>query len=938
MYIFIIVKNKLKISESFLGKNSLEIYPIYFVEMDNEKTDYHNFLNHIFDTVSNELRIYRKIPPTFNYFIFKHPNIQEVEEEYAKEAASLFNLDLTYFKKGWAIKVPSIKNDSLIQEFSFKNFANPLLDIFFPYKEFNIEKITKLLPHKLELPKINNISFLKEFYNLSKDELNIIFQEYIHRFGRNPNILEIGTFAQYWSEHCRHKTINGTYYIDGRLVFSNLLNETIFYVTKKLKKKWCVSVFKDNSGVIAIDDKSCICAKVETHNHPSSIEPYSGAATGIGGVIRDIIATGKGAKPICSLDAFFVGNIYKNSKQYNNILWKPINLLKNLVLGVRDYGNRMGIPTTAGCVYFDDSYLFNPLVFCGTIGIIDKNKVKKEVKPGDYIILIGGRTGRDGLHGASFSSGKITKEEFNKAINSVQLPNPIVEKKIEQFILRTTKENIIESITDCGAGGISVATLEIIQHYGAMIELNTVKTKYSGLSEYEIWLSESQERVIVIIDRKNLKRFIKIAQEEEVEFSILGNVTNIPICTIHYNGKIIAKFHKMTLDRKLPTKTFYLNSYDTIKPIPVDFSLCESYSSIVDSILKIISNPITSSKESIIRQYDHEVGGRTILKPIADRISSSDGCILKLFYDKDIGVGIGIGHKVEIMKVDTYEGAIQSVDEAVRNLISMGGNPEKIALLDNFCWGDAQDSDQLYRLVRASQACKDIAIVYKMPFISGKDSFNNYFVSDTGKKINITPTLLITAVCIIDNINKIPSKIFLSPNSSIYYIGPNQFLLGCSLFYKLHGYTGKFYPKLKAKEAIKLYKMLHRAITDGIISSIHDISEGGIACAVVEMFLDSQYGVTLDLDNNIKSKNSEKDYKETLNEILFSEPPSSFIVEVKNKYCKKFENYFKNFFYMKIGEVTNDKNFTLKSAFASTVISKSKIKKYYTNPLKNLYS
>lgn len=902
------------------------------------RTIIQNFLEYILDSVTNDIIISSSPPSSYNYFLFKHPNITEPEEGYAIESAKMFGLKLIYYKKGWAIKASRAREQfSEIKNFVYRTFANPLLDIFIPSEDFRIEKIIKPVKHRLRLPAIDKTEKLKEFYNFTDEELQIIFKSYKEKFGRNPNIIEAGTFAQYWSEHCRHKTINGKYVVDGKPVFPNLLKETIFEVTRKLNKKWCVSVFKDNSGIIDVDGKLCICAKVETHNHPSSIEPYSGAATGIGGVIRDIIGTGKGAKPIASIDAFLVGNIADRNNKTANLIWEPYNLLKNLVCGVRDYGNRMGIPTVAGFVYFDNSYLFNPLVYCGTIGIIEKSKIEKKVAPGDLIVLIGGRTGKDGLHGASFSSGKISEKEFNDAILSVQLPNPIVEKKVEQFVLRITRENIIKSITDCGAGGIAVASLEIIQNWGADIKLDEVKIKYKGLSPYELWLSESQERMIVVIDKKDIEKFLAIAKEEEVEFTVLGTITPSRICNIYFKNKKLAQFHKDTLDTELPTKNFYLTSFTITKPEPVkEFEISnlkfkiENFVDCLDKIiLDIISHPIIASKENIIRRYDHEVGGRTVLKPIISKISPADGSILKLSYNKNIAVAIGLGCKVELMKIDPYEGSAQSIDEAIRNIITLGVNPQKIALLDNFCWGDSKNPDELYKLVESSKACKDVGLIYKTPFISGKDSFNNFFIDSKGKKINITPTLLITAIGIINDISYVPSSIFQRNNNYIYFLGSDQFLLGGSILYKKYGYIGKFYPKLNPAYATSLYKKIHSAIKTKLIKSIHDISDGGLITTIIEMFLDSKYGVELDFIS--------LNFYSSIIDVLFSEPPSSFVIEVDEDKIWKFEQHFKNFFYLRLGKTIPASEIAIKTTARTITLKKNILENHYLKPLKDLF-
>jgi phosphoribosylformylglycinamidine synthase II len=927
MLIFTLIRNKKK--RYYFHNSTFEIFPLYYFEFSNKKVS-SEFIEYILDNVANKIEIYYSLPTKLDYYVFKHPNIIEIEEEYAKEAAKFFNVELSRYKKGWAICTQE-KDLERVKNFAYKFFAHPLLDLVIPAENFTISQIVEPLEHHIILPSVQDHTEILNFYNLTEEELNVIYQSYKRDFNREPNIIEIGTFSQYWSEHCRHKTISGKFVIDGVERCSNLLKETIFYATEKLNKKWCVSVFKDNSGIIQVDNQYCICVKVETHNHPSSIEPYSGAATGIGGVIRDIIATGKGAKPIANLDVFFVGPIEREVK---DCFWQPILLLKNLVLGVRDYGNRMGIPTVAGAVYFDDAYIYNPLVYCGTIGILKKENIQKEVSPGMLIVLLGGRTGSDGLHGASFSSAKLSTEQFENAIRAVQLPNPIVEKKVEQAILRLTQEKIIKSITDCGAGGIAVATLEITKNYGFDISLDTIKVKYKALSDYELWLSESQERIIILIESKDLERLKEIVNEEGVEYSILGNVTNSPICHIFSKGEVIANFNKEVLDKHLPQRIFEINSYKLSLPSPVQLYQSSKTSLLKHYIKKILSNPNISSKESIIRQYDHEVGGRTVSKPIGIKISPSDGAVLKLFYGDKKGVAVAVGHKASLMYIDPYQASLQSVDEAVRGLICLGANPNKIALLDNFCWGDANDPDQLYKLYLSALACKDIALIYQTPFISGKDSFNNYFTLSDGKRFNIVPTLLITAVGFIRDIAIVPSQVIKSANSFVYFVGSNQFLLGGSIFYKQLGFISNFYPKLNPKDAILLYRTLHQLIKNNTISSIHDVSDGGLITTVVEMILDSKFSIRLDIkqDGLFNSK-----YSFSLEELLFSEPPSSFVVEVEEKNAKEFERSLDRFFYFRLGQTCADKSLIISYNNLHLKISKDELYRWYTKSLSNLF-
>ena len=731
--------------------------------------------------------------------------------------------------------------------------------------------------------------------SLNLDEMQVI-QRYYKKLHRNPTDIELETIAQTWSEHCNHKSLKGIINYDGKII-DNLLKNTIIKVTKELNKKWCVSVFKDNAGIIKFDDKFNVVFKVETHNHPSAIEPYGGAGTGIGGVIRDVLGVGLGAKPILNTDIFcFASPDFSNNKVPEGVL-HPKRIFKGVVSGVRDYGNRMGIPTANGAICFDDGYLCNPLVYCGTVGLIPKNKSFKKVKPGDLIIAIGGRTGRDGIHGATFSSAELVK---NISASVVQIGNPIVEKKVTDVLLKASDENLYNAVTDCGAGGFSSAVGEMGLECGANVSLEKVTLKYKGLLPWEIWVSEAQERMVFSVPKNKLKRFEEICKEENVELTCIGKFTSDKKLKVQYKGKMLVDIDMKFLHDGVPRVRINatLKTPDFVEPI------FEDSENLTASLHKVLSNYNIASKEWIIRQYDHEVQGGSILKPLqgVQNYGHGDACIVRPILSKWTGVIVANGVNPQYGKIDAYHMSASAIDEALRNITAVGGNINNTAILDNFCWGDPTKPEQMGDLVRASFACYDIAKVYQTPFISGKDSLNNeYFNTELNKRVSIPPTLLISAICVMKDVRKAVSMDVKSAGNLIYIVGTTYNELGGSRYYESKGFIGNNVPVVRPEMGKKIMSNLHEAITGGFVRACHDCSEGGLAVALSEMAFAGGLGMKIYLKkvpvNNVSRNDT----------ILFSEANSRFIVEVSPTHQKDFERTMKNISLAIIGKVTRDK-------------------------------
>ncbi|MCX7784838.1 MAG: phosphoribosylformylglycinamidine synthase subunit PurL [candidate division WOR-3 bacterium] len=738
--------------------------------------------------------------------------------------------------------------------------------------EFAVQYVEILNKTKAQLRKISRERLLA-----LNDQEMLTIQSYYRKLGRNPTDVELETFAQTWSEHCKHKTFSARIiFDDGKQtqIINGLLKSYIKKVTQKLNKKWCLSVFEDNSGVIEFDKQYGISFKVETHNHPSALEPYGGAATGIGGVIRDCLGTGLGAKPILNTDVFCFAPPDLPLQKIPAGVLSPKRIIKGVVKGVRDYGNRMGIPTASGCVCFHEGFVCNPLVYCGTVGLIPKNKIKKKIVPEDLIVLIGGRTGRDGIHGVTFASLELDNTTQQISSSVVQIGNPIEEKKITDLLISARDQSLFNAITDCGGGGLSSAIGELAKS-GAEVDLEKVPLKYAGLSYTEIWISESQERMILFVPSKNLSKLLDLCKLYQVEASVIGRVTDTGKLHLRYWGREVGNIDLNFLHQGLPQKTmvakFHKPTETSLKPEQFLIKRSQDYNRIV---LEMLSDYNVASKEWIVRQYDLEVQGNTIIKPFVGKYNEgpSDACVLQPRKQSKKGVVIGCGIASQYQNQDPYWTAATAIDEAIRNIVAVGGDPDKTALLDNFCWGNPERPEILAGLVRACQACYDIARIYGTPFISGKDSLYNEYKSSRGKTISIPATLLISAVSIIPDINKTVTMDFKQADDLIYLIG-------------------KTYPefnssKVNPKLGIKIFRALYKAIQSGLVSACHDLSEGGLAIALAEMCLAGNVGAEIFL-KNLKvfcPSIADKD-----NICLFSQSNTRFICAVSSKNQRRFE-------------------------------------------------
>lgn len=762
--------------------------------------------------------------------------------------------------------------------------------------------------------------------SLTLPEMQAI-QEHYRRLKREPSDIELETIAQTWSEHCSHKTLAGKIeYKDesGVRHFENMLKETIFEATQSIRKKlgdndWCVSVFKDNAGIIRFDDQNNLTFKVETHNRPSAIEPYGGASTGIGGVIRDTLGTGMGAKPICNTDVFCFADPNLDTDQLPPGVMHPRRIMKGVVSGVRDYGNRMGIPTVNGAVYFDQRYIGNPLVFCGNVGLIPHEHSFKEPKPDDFIVTLGGRTGRDGIHGATFSSAELTEKSEQTSSGAVQIGNAITEKMVVDVLLQARDQGLYNAVTDCGAGGFSSAVGEMGEEIGAEVWLEKAPLKYSGLSYTEIWISEAQERMVCSVPKEKWDQFNSLCRSEGVEANIIGQFKSDKRLTLKYNDQIVGELEMEFLHEGRPP-VVRKAVYQPKTPETLSLSSTTTYQ-YSDNLLKILGSLNVASKHWIIRQYDHEVLGRSVVKPLvgAQNDGPSDAAVIRPVLDSYRGAAVACGMNPYYGDHDPYHMAASGIDEAIRNCVAVGADPERIAILDNFCWGYTDRPETLGTLVRAALACHDIATDYGTPFISGKDSLNNEFSyndSDGNRKtISIPSTLLISALGQIPDVRNCVTMDLKQEGNFLYQVGETFNELGGSHLSLVSDVQGGNVPQVRTNSASKLYAKMFEAISKGLVKSCHDMSEGGLAVCIAEMAIAGRLGVNVDVHSIDVQNAGDAQKADQANVVrLFAESNSRFVVEVAPEQAELFESLMSDAFIRRIGSVADTQNVTIVSA------------------------
>lgn len=769
----------------------------------------------------------------------------------------------------------------------------------------------------------------KRLLSLSREEM-----EAIQAYYRDPKVrserdrlglgtaatdVELEMIAQTWSEHCKHKIFAARILYrerneDGLQVKEEMIDslfKTYIKATTEqisLRRKDLRSVFHDNSGVVDFDEETLVCMKVETHNSPSALDPYGGAITGIVGVNRDILGTGLGARPIFNTNVLCFDYPDTPMEEIPPPLIHPRRLLLGVHRGILDGGNQSGIPTVAGAFLFDESYRGKPLVFCGTGGILPRRILgkpswEKRIDPGDLAVMAGGRVGKDGIHGATFSSAALDEASPSSA---VQIGDPITQKKLSDFLLEARDRGLYKALTDNGAGGLSSSLGEMAQFSGGVrIFLDRCPLKYPGLAPWEILVSESQERMSFAVGKDRIDEFLALAKERGVEAAVVGEFTDTGLVEV-YDGKqlvgclsltflhegvprmhLVAEWDAGQSFEKHPGGSFARQTKRTGEQLSIGFAsrlsatraphascptdqlFTGTPAQLFDTaptratgallkglLLHLLEDPNIASKESLVRQYDHEVQGGSIVKPFMGVAFDApmDGAVLRPRYDSYRGLTVTHGIKPRYSDLDTYAMAVAAVDEAYRSHIAMGGNPALASALDNFCWPDPIPSPQnpdgsykLAQLVRACKGLKDACLAYELPLISGKDSMkNDALIGD--RKLSVRPTLLVTLMGIIEDVRKAITTDFKREGDLIYLLGDTSEGLGGTYLEQVVGKRLGGLPSFDPKEARKLYLRLHEVMEQGVVASCHDISDGGMAVAVCESALGGRLGATITLN------------------------------------------------------------------------------------------
>lgn len=744
----------------------------------------------------------------------------------------------------------------------------------------------------------------------------------------DPTDVELEILAQSWSEHCKHKIFAGDIDYTGpdgkKKKISSLYKTYIKRATQDIQADrnldWLISVFTDNAGIVRFDDNIDLCIKAETHNSPSALDPYGGALTGILGVNRDILGAGLGAKPIANTDVFCFAEPdmpRADEKQYMPQGPKsPYRMLKGVHKGVEDGGNKSGIPTVNGAIFFDRDYAGKPLVFVGTVGVMPhtlpdgRKTAEKSIHSGDRIFMVGGAIGADGIHGATFSSLELNE---HAPATAVQIGDPLTQKRVMDFLLEARDLGLFRAVTDNGAGGLSSSIGEMaIMSGGATLDLALCPVKYPGLQPWELMVSESQERMSFAVPPENAEAFQALAARRDVTATDLGQFTGDGLLHVQYNGTTVgllplAFIHDSLPPLQMPAK------WDGAQPraawsatSDLRRTRAQLPASTEEKLLALLQNPNITSKEKWVRAYDHEVQAASETKPFCGKDSDGPTDAGVIWLKPHGGAAhatavIGCGMAPRISLHDPYQMALYAVDEALRNIVAAGGDPDMCCLLDNFCWPDPVQSAKnpagdikLGQLVRTCEGLYDICRTYGTPLVSGKDSMKNDFRGKDARgehiDISILPTLLVTGMARGEIGLSIGSD-FKAADDLIYLVGQNNSGFAGSEYARLFHVSEDTLPPCLPLQNIALYRSLHGALKQKLLQSIHDLSDGGALVALAESMIGGRMGARVDIDGDDDG---------------FSEAPGRFIISVQSGKQAAFEKHMHGHAVRLIGKTMAD--------------------------------
>jgi phosphoribosylformylglycinamidine synthase len=697
---------------------------------------------------------------------------------------------------------------------------------------------------------------------LSLEEMQGV-KDHFRDKGRNPTDIELEALGQAWSEHCCYKSSKV------------ILKEHVFGIDAPQN----ILVIAEDAGVVEFDDEHAYVVALESHNHPSAIEPYGGAATGIGGIVRDVVCMG--AQPVAFIDPLFFGPLdYPHEKLAKGVK-HPKYLFSGVVSGIRDYGNRIGIPTTTGMVYFHEGYVGNCIVNVGCVGIAKKDHIiRSRVKePGNIYVILGGRTGRDGIHGVTFASAVLTETSETESRGAVQLGDPITKEPTIHVCLEANEKGLLDGMKDLGGGGLScvVGEMALAAGFGAEVNLDKVPLKEEDMAPWEIWVSESQERMMFAVNPKNLDEVLYICKKWDVEAFVIGEVIPEKTLRVFWEGE---KIFEMDLEfltggpvycRPCEVKKKKEDISENIPSEPEDLS---------DMLMKLLATQNIANKEWVIRTYDHEVRGSTVVKPLQGRIgceTHGDASVIKPLEDSYKGMALSCDVNPTYLAIDPYWGACSAIDETCRNLVSVGGKPHSFADCLNF--GNPENPVQLGDFQEAARGLGDCAKALGVPYVSGNVSFYNESLSG-----GVPPTPTILGVGLVDDIRRCVTTDLKKEGNSIYLVGETRSELGGSAYLDLVKGTSPDVPKVDFIILKNSIDSMLAAMEAGLISACHDIADGGLGVAISEMCIGGDVGTTIDLTGIADLRSDIK---------LFSESNTRWLAEVPNGKEQEFEELMK---------------------------------------------
>jgi phosphoribosylformylglycinamidine synthase subunit PurSL len=808
------------------------------------------------------------IPTTKAIETTRLPGVTDASARAVALAAETIGSPATAVATGTRYEVHGDADDATMSVLANRLLANPVIERWsmgpivpaFVDSEATADSGVELV----EIAGLNDddLEALNRERGLSLDlaELHAI-ADHFRSIGRHPTDVELETLAQTWSEHCAHKTFRARITTDDGQSIVPLMQQ-LRAATDAIAAPFLRSAFVGNAGIVSFSPGITLAVKAETHNHPSAIEPFGGSNTGVGGVIRDVM--GAAHRPIAVTDILCFGPTDLPAARLPEGVLHPRLIAAGVVAGVADYGNKIGLPTVAGAVLYDEGYIANPLVYCGCIGVADDIPPTAGPNGGDLVVVLGGRTGRDGLRGATFSSATMDATTGDVAGASVQIGDPITEKLLIDVLREAT--GLFTAITDCGAGGLSSAVGEMAEGIGADVDLALAPLKYPGLRPWEIWLSEAQERMVVAVSEPSWPRLRDLCRRHDVEATSLGTFTGDGVLRVRHGDTTVLQLDTGFLHDGRPQREMQA----MLPSPPRDACPPPVCTDVANMLLALLRHPNIASKESVIRRYDHEILGSTVVRPLVgpSRDGHADGVVIADPADSH-GLAIGIGVNPWYGELDPERMAHAVVDEAIRNVVAVGADPACVALLDNFSWGDPRRRSTLGELVAAVRGCVDASVAHGAPFVSGKDSLNNEYLGADGARHSVPPTLVITAVAHVPDVSAVVTPDLKRAGDIVVQIGATSCEFGGSHFAKVSDTSFDATVPAPDPQAPRRYRALHQAMRSGRVLACHDLSEGGLAVALAEMAIGGRLGLAIDALPGPDPVSA-----------LFSESSSRFVCEV----------------------------------------------------------